>query len=208
MELGIIEPIFDTISDEIVVIDRDFKITLVNSEFCKRYNISRRDVIDSDCYRILHHSEEPCVFPNNICPLRYVIKSKKAYSCSHKCFIDGNTYLCEPFTYPFEIRDGEVLSVCKINKRTGAISRRRESKGELKKGFHSKNIPLLDRKVLIIQKVKELIQDIQIITDLCLFLLKKPLNKEEIRVLLMDIYTKTQYGLGCLTDLNSSQRYE
>lgn len=47
IELGIFEPNLDKISDEIVIIDKDFKIILANPEFCKNNNITQEEAIGS-----------------------------------------------------------------------------------------------------------------------------------------------------------------
>ena len=92
IELGIFEPDFNKILDEIVIIDRDFKITLVNTEFCKNYNVTKEEAVDSFCYKIIPDLNEPCSLDKYNCPLIHSIETKKGSRCLHKRSIKGKQY--------------------------------------------------------------------------------------------------------------------
>jgi transcriptional regulator with PAS, ATPase and Fis domain len=187
-------------AEEIVFIDRDFKISHANSEFCKYHNLSKEEVIGSYCYNVIHKLDEPCSLQDNVCPLKHVIKTKKSYRSLHKHSRRGKIILKDQFSTPYQTKNGEILSICILSKNTGTFHDNRKSKETLEKGHGFEDLPQLDKEVLVKQQIKELIQDIQIVTELCLFFLKKPLNKDDLVALWKEVYLQTQFGLDLLSD--------
>ena len=187
-------------AEEIVFIDRDFKISHANSEFCKYHNLSKEEVIGSYCYNVIHKLDEPCSLQDNVCPLEHVIKTKKSYRSLHKHSRRGKITLKDQFSTPYQTKNGEILSICILSKNTGTFHDNRKSKETLEKGHGFEDLPQLDKEVLVKQQIKELIQDIQIVTELCLFFLKKPLNKDDLVALWKEVYLQTQFGLDLLSD--------
>lgn len=61
--------LFDGISEEILVLDPDFKIKEANRAFLKRYRLRKADVLGKKCYEVKEHSNAPCSFENKPCPL-------------------------------------------------------------------------------------------------------------------------------------------
>jgi len=200
IDLKIFEPIFNKINEEIVFIDRNFKITHANSEFCKCHNISKEKVIGSYCYNVVHKLDEPCSFKDNVCPLEFVIKTRKSFRGLHKHSSGGKITLKDQFATPYKTKNGEILSVCILNKSTRTLYKDGKSKDTIEKGYGFEDLPQFDNEVLVKQQMKELIQDIQSITELCLFFMKKPLNEEDLKALLKEIYLQTQFGLELLSN--------
>jgi len=64
-----LETIFDGISEEIMVVDREFNINDVNKAFLKRYGFSKSSVLGKKCYEIKHRSDTPCYSGDKNCPL-------------------------------------------------------------------------------------------------------------------------------------------
>ena len=135
-----------------------------------------------------------------MCPLEHVIKTKKSYRGLHKYSRGGKINIKDLFATPYKTKNGEILSVCVVSRSTKTLSKNGKSKKVLEKGYGLEDLPQLDNEVLIKQQFKELIQDIQNTTELCLHFLKKPLNEEDVRTLLKEIYTQTQFGLEFLSN--------
>ena len=180
IELRIFEQFITKISEEIVIIDKDYKITLVNPEFCKNYNITKEKALGSCCYKIIYDLDENCSFDDNICPLVHALETKKGNRCLHKHSIKGKKILIEQFTTPFIIKNGEIQSVCKIGKK-----------------YREYVMEDLNNTVSIItlkQKMSEFCHDIQSYVELCIYFLKQHRNEGDFEILLREILKITKYG--------------
>ncbi len=188
IKLEIFETIFDKISEEIVIIDTDYQIILVNSEFCKNYNTTKGEAIGGYCYKIIHGLDEPCSFESNICPLVQILKTKKSNRSLHKHSIKGKKALMEQFTTPIIFKNGEIQSVCKISKKL--------------REYETGDINILDSNVKFKQKMSEFCNDIQSYAELSIYFLKKHRNEGDIEILLREILKITKYGKELLSLIN------
>lgn len=191
IELGIFEPSLNKISDEIVIINRDFKITLANPEFCKNYNITQEEAIGSYCYKIIPDLDELCLFDKDSCPLAHAIETKKGSRCLHKHSIKGKKILIEQFTIPIKNKNGETHSVCLIGKKV--------------REYVTGDINNIDSNINLRQKLSELLQDIQNSTELTLFFLKQHQNKGDLEISLKEILNITKYGIELLSLTNTTK---
>jgi len=201
VELTIFEPFFNKLSEEIVFIDRNFKITHANSEFCKYYNLPKEKVIGKYCYNIIHKVDTPCSFQDNVCPLVHVLKTKNTYRSLHKHINGGKHILKDQFSTPYKTKNGEILGILMLTKNTEIFFEAKESKEAVEKGSEFEDLPQIDKDFLDKQQVKELLKDIQNTTELCLFFLKKKtLNLEDIVSLWKEVYNQTQFGVDLLSN--------
>ena len=200
VDLKTFEPFFNKLNEEIVFIDRNFKITHANSEFCKYYNLSNEKVIGTYCYKLIHKLDEPCSFQDNVCPLVHVLKTEKSYRSLHKHIDGGKSILKDQFSTPYKNKNGEILGILILSKKTGTFSkdRKRKEANEVISDFE--DLHHLDKEIIIKQQLKEVFQDIQNVTELCLFFLKKPLNKEDLIALWKEVYIQTKFGIDLLSD--------
>jgi len=200
VELTIFEPLFNKLTEEIVFIDKDFKITHANSEFCKYYNLPKEKVIGKYCYTIIHKVDKPCSFQNNVCPLVHILKTKNSYRSLHKHLTGGKPIFKDQFSTPYKTENGEILGILMLTKNTGTFFKDKKSKDTLEKVSDFEDLPQIDKEILDKQQIKELLQDIQNTTELCLFFLKKKtLNMEDIVTLWKEVYNQTQFGLDLLS---------
>jgi len=188
IEVERFEAIINRISDEIVIIDKDFKITSVNPEFCNNYDIKKVNALDSCCHKTIHDLDDPCSFENNTCPLIHVIETKMSYKCLHKHFIMGKEILIEQFTTPFDIQNGEIQSVCKIGKKF--------------REYAIKDINNLDDNISLKQKMSEFCQDIQNYVELIMYFLKQNQKEGDVEILLREILEITKFGKELLSLTN------
>ncbi len=109
--------ILDNISDEIMVIDKQFKIINVNQTFCKKYNVSKKEVIGRYCYKVTHNIHHICKLPECKCPVIDVLNTGKE-SCgiihSHKGIKEEN--FIEFFAYPIQNNLGKLTQIVKIGR--------------------------------------------------------------------------------------------
>jgi len=200
VDLKTFEPIFNKLTEEIVFIDRNFKITHANSEFCKYYNLSKEEVIDKYCYKIIHKLDKPCSFQDNVCPLVHILKTKESYRSLLKHSIRGKTVLKDQFSTPYKNKDGEILGILILIKSTETFSEDSKRKEAKEIVSDLDGLPNLDKQFLIKQQLKEVFQDIQNVTELCLFFLKKPLNKEDLIALWKEVYIQTKFGIDLISE--------
>ncbi len=62
--------VIDSLEDESMVIDRDFRIMEVNEAVLARHGKLREGVVGRHCYEISHGFLEPCCSPLHECPVR------------------------------------------------------------------------------------------------------------------------------------------
>lgn len=64
-----LETLFNGISEEILVLDPEFKIKEANRAFLKRYKLRKADVLGKKCYEVKERSNAPCTYENKPCAL-------------------------------------------------------------------------------------------------------------------------------------------
>ncbi len=71
------------IHEDILVIDRDYRVTDVNNTLLVTVGLERDEVIGRHCYEILHNYNQPCSKYGEQCSLQTVFESGKPYNCRH-----------------------------------------------------------------------------------------------------------------------------
>ncbi len=84
-----------TMHEDILVIDRNYRITDVNNTFLISTGQSREKVIGKHCYEISHGYNQPCYQHGEVCMLKEVFETGEYRNCQHKHFSeDGvNVYV-------------------------------------------------------------------------------------------------------------------
>ena len=67
--------LLDQLNEHVIVLDRDFHITDVNTTFLKKHGYKRSEVIGKLCYEILHHAEKPGEEDGHNCALKKVFQT-------------------------------------------------------------------------------------------------------------------------------------
>jgi len=73
----------DSLEDELLVIDRDYRIVELSDAVLRRHGKSREEVIGQHCYEISHGLPELCHPPRHECPLRLVWDTGKPARVTH-----------------------------------------------------------------------------------------------------------------------------
>ncbi|MGB7033128.1 MAG: PAS domain S-box protein [Syntrophobacteria bacterium] len=98
--------------EDILVIDRDFKITDVNKSFLATAGRAREDIIGHHCYEISHGHNEPCEKIGEECLLREVFETGEPRSCRHRHLRpDGSKVWVDIFLSPLRDQGGNVTHV-------------------------------------------------------------------------------------------------
>ena len=94
---------FDSITDMIAIVDKDFTILKANRAFSAYYGLHPRDVINKKCYELIHDGD--ALIPN--CPHRTTLAEMKP---SGKEIFDKRTKRTfRIFTFPYNSPDGEII---------------------------------------------------------------------------------------------------
>jgi PAS domain S-box-containing protein len=80
---GYLQAVIDGLEDELLVIDRDFRIVQANQSVLTRHGKKREEVIGQYCYDISHGLSEACHPPHHECPITRVWETGKPYQTTH-----------------------------------------------------------------------------------------------------------------------------
>ena len=104
--------LFNHIHEDILIIDRDYRITDVNKTFLVTTGHVREKVIGRHCYEISHGSNKPCKNTGEECPLQEVFTTGKPYtSCHQHTHIKGWKVWVDTLMSPLKDEKGEVTHV-------------------------------------------------------------------------------------------------
>ncbi len=110
--------IFNSLEDELIVIDRDYRIIQANKAALSRYGGRGRRIIGKSCYKISHGQSEPCRPPHHECPLREVWETGKPARVTHRHISqvkgeERERYL-DIIASPITDRRGNVIAVTEL----------------------------------------------------------------------------------------------
>ena len=75
--------IIDSLEDELMVIDHDYRIIEANKALLSKHGKNRSEVIGETCYGISHGRRQPCRLPHHECPLRTVWETGQPTHVTH-----------------------------------------------------------------------------------------------------------------------------
>ena len=106
--------IFDDFEEEVVVIDKNFRIIYANRKYAQDLGYSSpKEVVGNFCYVVSHHRKEPCDGECHPCPLREIEKKGGSVNVVHTHYThDNHEVPVEIFAFPIE--NGEkILQIIK-----------------------------------------------------------------------------------------------
>lgn len=125
-----LDRILNGIYEQVLVIDRDYKIREVNACFVEQYNSTREEVIGRTCHEITHRNPEPCHDRECLCPLEIVFDKGKSCKVEHvHKDNDGKDLIVEIDAFPLFGPDGEVECMVEI---ANDVTERKRAEGELR----------------------------------------------------------------------------
>lgn len=100
--LEIYQKVMDNVDEEIMLLNREFKILWSNKKVADRYmNGEEGAVFDKFCYKLTHKIDHVCRPPYDICPVEESIKADAPVTVMHTHFDrEGNKIYAEVSAYP------------------------------------------------------------------------------------------------------------
>jgi two-component system NtrC family sensor kinase len=106
--------IINGIRDQIMVIDKDYKIEKVNKAFLDRVGKKEKEIIGRHCYHILHDEDKPCKISKHLCPVREAFNSGEPYEVLHTRYKGRKVSYFRIISYPMPDERGSVTRVIEM----------------------------------------------------------------------------------------------
>jgi signal transduction histidine kinase len=112
-----LQSVIDGVTESIMVIDTNYRIRLINKTANNLHAIDLPLTDSHLCYKISHHSNEPCHGEEHPCPLKKVIETKEPVTLIHRHKrVDGTEYVIEIGASPIFDNDGEVKGIIEVGR--------------------------------------------------------------------------------------------
>jgi PAS domain S-box-containing protein len=112
-----LQSIIDGVTESIMVIDRDYRIRLMNKTASKLHGMDLTLTNSILCYQISHQVDKPCHGEEHPCPLKQVLESKQPVTLVHRHKrADGTEYVIEIGASPILGNDGEVTGIIEVGR--------------------------------------------------------------------------------------------
>jgi two-component system cell cycle sensor histidine kinase/response regulator CckA len=109
------QDLINSITDPIMIIDRECRVSMVNDAFLAMHGDTRENIIGQSCFKMLHHQDMPCQLPNGECPYREVFESGKSVKVTHRHFTFYNKEIDVELTAsPVRDKEGKVVRMIEV----------------------------------------------------------------------------------------------
>jgi two-component system, NtrC family, sensor kinase len=106
---SIIDSIFSSIQDRVLILQPNLKILNANDAFLSSVGMNKEEVVGKFCYQVHHWLLNPCDEQGYICPLKESLATGGAAHVIHEHFDRNNeTSYCEVTIVPLKNKKGEV----------------------------------------------------------------------------------------------------
>ena len=103
-----LQTLFDGSPEAIIIVDRNFRVSMVNKTALNWYNQTREEFSGKFCYRVFQGRSDLC--PN--CPAQESFRTgQPAHREKASLVADGTKRYLQLFTFPLQDRNGEVVEV-------------------------------------------------------------------------------------------------
>ncbi len=113
-----LQAIINSLEDELLVIDRDYRIIQANEAVLARHDKRKQEVIGEYCYDISHGLPEICRLPHHECPIKAVWKTGKPARVTHLHIYHGGNERRERYldiiASPITDSQGNVTAVVEL----------------------------------------------------------------------------------------------
>ena len=76
--------LIDNLSEDVLVIGPDYRITFVNDTFLEKRGLKREEIIGRHCHNVLYGYDDPCDRFGKTCKIREVFETGNPSGCSHE----------------------------------------------------------------------------------------------------------------------------
>lgn len=112
-----LDSILDGIGEGVTIIDKDFRIQMVNKGYCNQVMMGCEDILGKYCYEVSHHSKVPCYETEHGCPAKSALETGTGQKLTHTHFRrDGKPFHVEIVSYPVRDRSGDIVSAIEISR--------------------------------------------------------------------------------------------
>jgi two-component system cell cycle sensor histidine kinase/response regulator CckA len=109
---GFIRSILDSVDEEFIVVDRDYRVLTANKAYCAQVSLPSEAVIGRRCHEISHKSSRPCCEEGEECAVKRVFETGEPHTAVHKHpGKDGQLIFVETKAFPIKDDAGNVTSV-------------------------------------------------------------------------------------------------
>jgi len=109
-----LENIVNGITEQIILVSRDFKILWANKTFLEHFGCTIDELAGKYCYEVTHHQKIPCQPPHDICPIAQVIKTGLPTKEVHLHQGPAGKFYSEVTAYPIKNEKGEIVEFVHI----------------------------------------------------------------------------------------------
>lgn len=111
-----IKTILNGIQDLILVITPDQVIVDANEAFLRQMGYEKDEVVGKKCFEVYHQTNQSCYGAQSGCPLRTVIRNRKAaQTVRTRTGPDGTTHYMEVSIHPLWEKDGKISQFLEIS---------------------------------------------------------------------------------------------
>jgi PAS domain S-box-containing protein len=125
------QDIIDCISDPVLIIDNNCRISAVNDALLTLQEESRERIIGKFCHSVLHHQDLPCRLRDEKCPFNDVVHAGKSVKVVHRHFnSSGGAIIVELTASPLRDGDGAVIGMLEVMRDVTAAARMEEENSQ------------------------------------------------------------------------------
>ena len=106
--------IINGIRDQIMVIDRHYRIEEVNEALLNRVGKQKEEIIGGYCFQVLHDEDKPCNIPNHSCPVQEALNTGEPCEVLHTHYNGPEVSYFRVIAYPILDENGEVTRVIEM----------------------------------------------------------------------------------------------
>jgi len=106
---GIVESIFSSIQDRVLILQPDFKILDANEAVLQSLGATKADIVGKRCYEMSHWTVSRCDEKGHHCPLKESLETGRTAHAIHEHFDRNNeTRTCEVTIVPLKNKQGRI----------------------------------------------------------------------------------------------------
>ena len=107
---SLFEHILHGITDSVLLISKDLNILWANKAFINQTGYALEEIIGKHCFTITHRNENPCMSPDDLCPISDSLRTGETITTTHTHYDkEGNKIFVEVSAHPVRDINGEIV---------------------------------------------------------------------------------------------------
>ena len=111
-----LQDIMDAVEDELMVIDREYRVRFANAAMLSRFQKRDESPIGRLCYQVFHDRDSPCHEPLWDCPLQKVLESDSVTTVIHPVRLLGADKYLKIAAYPLRDNHGNANAIVELRR--------------------------------------------------------------------------------------------